>query len=85
MRSEGDRKKIEQLHTDGGLDAGVVLLPESSNEDGTGIYDDAVISLYKALRAAASRSHGRKSQRSDHMKPDARPSKSYGEPSLAFR
>ncbi|WP_156664622.1 hypothetical protein [Mycobacterium sp. 852002-51057_SCH5723018] len=49
--NDDDRQAIERLLTESDPAAGVVFLPESFDEDGKGIYDDALILLSKLLRS----------------------------------
>jgi hypothetical protein len=49
--NEDDRREVEQLLADSDRSAGVVFLPASLDEDGKGVYDDALTFLSKVLRA----------------------------------
>jgi hypothetical protein len=49
--NEDDRTEVERLLADADHSAGVILLPESVDEDGEGIYDLALTPLSKVLQA----------------------------------
>lgn len=49
--NDDDRQAVERLLAESDRTAGVVFLPESFDEDGKGVYDDALISLSKVLQS----------------------------------
>jgi hypothetical protein len=49
--NENDRQQVERLLAQSDRSAGVVFLPNSLDEDGKGVYDDALIFLSKVLQA----------------------------------